>query len=116
MVKVKIRGQINLKKLFYFQQISIIAVLVGLFAVKSASACTCMSPSLDLAIDESVNIVVLKLQSVEKYREDEKGYGVDGVKQSRLTVEKVFKGNLKVGQELIFAQGGGADCVWTFHE
>jgi uncharacterized GH25 family protein len=107
-----------LKKHSYSRRISIIfaAFFVLFFSANIAGACTCMSPSLDEAIDGAANIVILKLQSVEKYREGETGYGVDGIKQSRLTVEKIFKGNFKVGQELIFAQGGGADCVWTFHE
>lgn len=87
-----------------------------LFSANIAKACSCFSPSLDSAIEDSANIVILKLQAVEKYQEGEKGYGVDGIKQSKLTVEKVFKGNLKIGQELLFSQGGGADCVWTFHQ
>jgi len=33
-----------------------------------------------------------------------------------MVVEKVFKGNLKAGDEMIFGQGGGADCIWTFDE
>ena len=91
-------------------------VFVLFVSADIAKACSCSSSSLDLAIDNSSNIVILKLQSVEKYRADEQGFGVDGIKQSRLTVEKIFKGNLKTGQEMVFAQGGGADCVWTFDE
>jgi hypothetical protein len=94
----------------------LILMVVCFFSVNIIKACSCIPPSLEGAIEDSSNIVILKLQSVEKYREDEIGYGIDGIKQSRLTVEKVFKGNLKVGQELIFSQGGGADCVWTFDE
>ena len=41
---------------------------------------------------------------------------VDGVKSTTMRVEQVFKGTLKVGDEMIFAQGGGADCLWTFNE
>ncbi len=107
-----------MKNLFSFKQISIVLLIAFafLFSANFAKACSCVSPSLDSAIEDSANIVMLKLQAVEKYQEREKGYGVDGIKQSKLTVEKVFKGNLKVGQELIFTQGGGTDCVWTFFE
>jgi hypothetical protein len=41
---------------------------------------------------------------------------VDGVKSTTMRVEQVFKGKVKVGDQMIFAQGGGADCIWTFHE
>ena len=105
-----------MKNLFYFNQISIVLLIAFafLFSANFAKACSCFSPSLDSAIEDSANIVILKLQSVEKYQEGEKGYGYGGVKQSKLTVEKVFKGNLKVGQDLIFTQGGGGDCIWGF--
>ena len=92
-----------------------VALTVLIFAER-ADACTCSSPELADAVENAGNIVVLKVQTVEKYRADETGYGYGGVKQSRMTVEKIFKGNLKVGQELIFAQGGGADCIFTFDE
>jgi len=106
-----------MKNLFSFKQISIVLFIAFavLFSANIAKACSCISSSLDSAIEDSANIVILKLQAVEKYQEGEKGYGYGGIKQSKLTVEKVFKGNLKVGQELIFTQGGG-DCVWTFNE
>lgn len=91
------------------------AFFVFLAAPDIVRACSCMaSGTVDVEFAESPNVVVVKLQSVEKLAEGEKGYGYGGVKQSKLTVEKIFKGNLKVGDELTFAQGGGADCVWTF--
>lgn len=47
---------------------------------------------------------------------DETEYYVDGVKSSAMRVEKVYKGNVKVGDILTFAQGGGGDCIWAFKE
>ena len=71
-----------------------------------------------LGLRKSPNIAILKLRSLEKYPDSqtEETYSVGNIKQSILTVEKVFKGNLKVGQKLPFRQGGGGDCVWTFSE
>ena len=43
-------------------------------------------------------------------------YFYDGVRSAKMVVEKVYKGNVKVGEELLFAQGGGADCIWTWEE
>ncbi|MBK6724720.1 MAG: hypothetical protein IPG58_16070 [Acidobacteria bacterium] len=64
------------------------------------------------------NVAILKLRSLEKYPDglNEETFSVGNIKRSILTVEKVFKGKLKVGQELPFRQGGGADCVWTFSD
>lgn len=107
-----------MKNIFFARRTVIIlaAAFAVLIAADTVTACSCMSPSLETAVDESANIVVLKLRAAEKYSEGEQGYGVDGIKQSRLSVEKVFKGKLKIGQELFFSQGGGADCIWTFSE
>ncbi len=94
------------------------AVLFALLATAEiGSACSCVvSPLVDIAFENTPNIAVFKLQSVEKLAEGEEGYGYGGVKQSSLTVEKVFKGNLRIGQKLTFTQGGGGDCIWTFNE
>jgi hypothetical protein len=98
----------------------ILMVLVGsLTMVGEAKACSCGDPGpVDGAYEQSPNVVILKLQSLEKYPDapTEDRYSVGNIKRSILTVEKVFKGKLKVGQELLFRQGGGADCVWTFSE
>lgn len=93
------------------------ALFVLLIAAEISQACSCVaSPTVDIAFEQTPNVVILKLQSVEKYAEGEDGYGYGRVKQSKLIVKKVFKGNLKVGQKLTFAQGGGGDCIWTFEE
>jgi len=88
-----------------------------LFSAEAAKACSCMGPTDVLAgFDAAKNVAIFKVRSIEKYAEGEKGYGYGGVKQAKLTVEKVFKGKLKVGQEFTFMQGGGGDCIWTYHE
>jgi len=45
-----------------------------------------------------------------------KQFYVDGVRSTKMIVEKVFKGKLEVGEEITFGQGGGADCLWTFND
>lgn len=92
-------------------------LLVAVFAVDQAFACTCLvNGTVDKEFEESPNVVVMKLRSVERTQEGEKSYSYGGIKQARLTVEKLYKGTLKPGQELVFAQGSGGDCVWTFSE
>jgi hypothetical protein len=92
-------------------------ILTSLVLAEAAEACTCFGPpDVEAGLDAAKNVAIFKVRSVEKYAEGEKGYGYGGYKQAKLTVEKVFKGNLKVGQELTFKQGGGGDCVWTYSD
>jgi hypothetical protein len=80
-------------------------------------ACSCAARPTVLDYFESSKLVVAaKVVSVEKVKNGENNYAVDGVKSTKMVVEKVYKGNVKVGDELTFAQGGGADCIWTFSE
>ena len=79
----------------------------------AARACSCVqSLTIDIVVERTQNIALFKLQAVEKYAEGERGYG--SIKQARLVVEKVYKGNLKVGEEYIFGQGSGTTCTWAF--
>ena len=98
---------------------ALIVFFVSLTIVTEAKACSCGGQgTVDVEYEASPNVVVLKLRSLEPYPAGQSGewYSVGNIKQSILTVEKVFKGKLKLGQELPFRQGGGADCVWTFSE
>jgi hypothetical protein len=93
-------------------------LMVGsiLLSADSVRACSCITLPLLDNIKSSENIVLLQLKSVEKYKEDERVISDDGIKQSKLVVRKVFKGKLKVGQELIFNQGVCCICIWGFNE
>ena len=89
-----------------------------------AYGCSCgPTPTVLDEFEHSDHVVVLTALSVEKTdkaapegRISNGANYVDGVRSTTLRVERVYKGNLKVGAELTFAQGGGADCIWTFNE
>lgn len=82
-----------------------------------AVACTCGTrPTVLDAFENSNLVVVLKLVSVDKIREKEREYDVGYIRSVSMVVEKVYKGDVKVGAELKLAQGGGADCIWTYDE
>lgn len=98
------------------------AVFCGLFLFFSfispniVNACSCApTPTVLDSFDNSDHVLILKALSVEKVKDGEE-YAVDGVKSTKMAVQKVFKGNLKIDDEIVFAQGGGADCIWTFNE
>lgn len=112
-----------------------VIVFALLFNVSSVIACSCgPRPTVLDAFDGSDVVIIGRVISVEKVRfnskvknaakeeeSDEKDestgqHYVDGVRSATLVVERVFKGNLKVRDEIIFGQGGGADCIWTFND
>lgn len=84
---------------------------------KTANACLCgqRPPVLD-ALEQSDEVVILRAISVEKAEGTEaKDFG-QGIKSMTMVVEEVFKGKLNVRDEIVFAQGGGSDCLWTFDD
>ncbi len=104
----------RLRSLFF---VSAVCIAFLISSASSVFACFCMvSGTVDKEFARAPNVVVLKVRSVEKLPEAEKGYGYSGIKATALSVEKVFKGNFKVGEKIALAQGGGADCIWTFDE
>jgi hypothetical protein len=104
----------------------LLSVFAVLFLAPEARACSCgPKPTVLAAYEEAEVIVIVRAVAVEKAGpeqtapegriSDGKTY-VDGVKSTTMRVERVFKGKVKAGDEMIFAQGGGADCIWTFSE
>lgn len=90
-------------------------------------ACSCAGSATVLEeFESSESVIVAKAVSVEMKEEAAgvdfeaqiKKAGYDNtyyyVNSTKMKVEKVYKGNVKVGDELVFGQGGGADCIWTF--
>lgn len=85
-----------------------------LFTAQAVSACSCgAKPTVLDSYEGSDVVVIARAVAVEK---SVKGEGVHGIRSTEMIVEKVFKGGLKVGDKMTFAQGGGADCIWTFDE
>ncbi len=82
-------------------------------------ACSCgpRPPVLD-AYELSEVVMIAKVVSLEKVDKEKEPHDthVDGVRSATLLVEKVYKGNVRVHDELVFAQGGGGDCIWTFDD
>jgi hypothetical protein len=88
------------------------ALVVGsiLLLADTVRACSCGGElTMDLA-EKTPNIVILKLEDVDEDAKDKDGK----VREiSRLKVEKVYKGNLKVG-EIINHEEYGWSCSWSF--
>ena len=97
--------------------LAILSCAVLLSAAQAVSACSCgAKPTVLEAFETSDEVIIAKVLSVEKAEDTNEQHFVDGVKTATLIVERVFKGKLKVRDEIVFGQGGGADCIWTFSE
>jgi hypothetical protein len=88
-----------------------------LSTAQAVSACQCgPRPTVLESFDESDDVVIVRVVSVEKAEDTDEQHYVDGVRSATLIVERVFKGKLKIRDEIVFGQGGGADCIWTFDD
>jgi hypothetical protein len=76
-----------------------------------AFACSC-GPSVSVLdeYDRVEAVMIVRVTAVEKA----KGFAVNDVRSTKVVVEKVYKGDLRAGDEFTLPQGGGADCIWTF--
>ncbi len=90
---------------------TIVAIIfVGLLLADVVRACSCVqSPTVDIAFEKTPNVAILKIKELQTI--DYAGNPQTFLK--KMTVEKVFKGNLKVGQELNFGVTG-TSCDYTF--
>lgn len=94
----------------------VVGLMIGLL-FQEASACSCgPTPNVLDSFEHSKNVVIAKAVALEKVVEGEKTYAVGGIRSTKMVVEKVYKGGLKVGDTMSFAQGGGGNCIWTFDE
>ncbi|HKS27900.1 MAG TPA: carboxypeptidase-like regulatory domain-containing protein [Pyrinomonadaceae bacterium] len=106
------------KSFFPFLLLLFIILFAG---APTAKACSCALKQTVLEEYAWADVVVVtRAVSVEKVekpeKEVERGSEFRNVVSTKMVVEKVYKGNLKVGDEMIFAQGSGANCIWTFDE
>src|SRR5262245_57918701 len=83
---------------------------VLIIAQHKALACSCAArPTVLDSYEGSDVVIIARLMSVEKVQDTDERHYVNGVRSATMIVEKVFKGNLKVQEEIVFGQGGGAD-------
>ena len=91
------------------------AFVLFLFAF-DAFACSCSDrPTVAEQLNRYTKVAVTgRIESVHKLREEEREYDFGAYRSATLVVEKVFVGNVKVGDRLVLAQTTGADCgfVW----
>jgi hypothetical protein len=102
------------KKILILFSLAIFAILLS---SQNILACSCLYKSTILdSFEDSDLVISTKLISMKKVREKQDEDDIGYITSVKMLVEKVYKGNVKVGDELTFAQGGGSDCIWTYDE
>jgi hypothetical protein len=61
-------------------------------------------------------VVIARVVSVDKTPKQDKKTHDYGVRSSRLVVEKVYRGDVRVGEEFVIGQGDGMNCLMRFNE
>ncbi|HET8782007.1 MAG TPA: hypothetical protein VFM63_06295, partial [Pyrinomonadaceae bacterium] len=98
---------------YIFLKITFATVVIVLCASESLG-CTCGPVRSVLEEFEASQVVIIaRLVSVEKAPSGDYWFGV---RSSRFVVEKVYKGDVRAGDTLVFAQGNGANCMWGLAE
>ena len=95
---------------------TILLSTVFLLSVRIGTACGCYPYSAVLDNYEQADlVVVVRFLSVTKTTQP-KWPGTD-IATATMIVERVYKGDVKSGDKLLFAQGDAVlDCSWTFYE
>jgi hypothetical protein len=91
------------------------AAVAILLQTSSGFACTC-APKRS-ALDEyeaSPVVVIARVASVDRAAKQDPNRGDYGIRSSRLVVERVYKGDVRVGDEILMGQGDGANCQMRF--
>lgn len=104
------------------------ALLLSAFSLvnlETVWACSCgPNPTVLDSYEHATQVIIAKAVAVEKIdpdrkpQPDEQGYDsgeYSNIRSTTMQVEKVFKGTLKVGEEIKFAQGGSS-CSGGFSE
>ena len=81
-----------------------------------ANACVCpVSPTVLDAFDFADTVMIVRVLSVEKVHEQTNRFGPpDNIVSATVKVERVYKGAVKVNEQLVFRFKAG--CSWTYRE
>ncbi len=92
---------------------------VTLFFLSQQTSFACSCGSRPTVLDEhksSEVIIIAKAVSVEKADKEKGEYFQEDIKSTKWVVEKVYKGNVKAGDEISIGQGDGSNCYMIFKE
>jgi len=74
-------------------------------------------PTVLQAYNDSDVVVIARAISMQKLSDESQKTMIGTlVTSTTMEVEKVYKGNLRVGDKMVFGQGDGIRCTWVFYE
>jgi len=95
----------------------LLALALFLFPNRAVGCAISSKPTVLQAYEGSDVVIIARAISVEKLKDQsEKPFIGTLVSSTTMEVEKVFKGNLRVGDKMVFGQGNGIRCTWVFYE
>ncbi len=96
---------------------SLLVSLFCLIAPVQIFACECAGkPTVLEEFDFSKVVVAGRIDSIHRLRANERERDLEAIRSATFVIDKVYKGNLKVGDKIVLAQGGGADCAFEWDE
>jgi hypothetical protein len=94
--------------------LGLLSLPLFLFSSPNVNACSCANqPTVQKEYDWASVVVVTQVIAVEK---SQAATASERIQSTTMMVERVFKGSIKLGEQMLFAQGTGADCIWVFNE
>src|ERR1700687_2653421 len=93
--------------------------LVFFLNTQSADACVCYPKRTVLDnYERTSEVLIARAVSLTRVNEEsadrEERSHFEGIRSITMVIEQVFKGNLRVHDEIEIGQGNGINCFWTF--
>ncbi len=104
----------------HHRSLLVLTLLAAVFLLLPNLVAACArapTPTVLQAYEDSDIVVVARAISVEKLS-DQTEMPLIGTRvlSTTMEVQKVFKGRLRVGDEMVFGQGNNIQCTWVFYE
>jgi hypothetical protein len=100
------------------KRLSTVLAVVGFIVFLIAPevfGCSCgEKPTIVQQMEWAPVVLTGRIESLQKLREEEREHDYRAYRSATLQVEKVYSGNVKVGDKLLLAQGSGSDCGLTW--
>lgn len=93
-----------------------LAFLLTILSARTAAACMCTEPDNTVKAEFLASANVARLRFASFDRNEPVGGKPGPIMRVKMTVEKVYKGRLKRGEEIIFAHQSDGACNWGFFE
>lgn len=96
----------------------LLSLLLGIafaWSPERVSACGCyQKPTVLHEYEQADAVLTARIISVEKIEPPDPI--LQDVRSATVLVQRVYKGNVRAGEQIKLGQGNGIDCLWTFDE